>query len=134
MNDRQDIDARIDASLAAQVRAPRLDRQFDAAVWRRIESAANQPAKVVAEPVRGESSAILWLRACNAAAVLVAVVLLGYYGWQFVGGIAPDLLATPAADAGLPWMSPAAWVVTVCALAFGLRYTALGKWLGTGFP
>ena len=53
MNDRQDIESRIDAALATQVRAPRLDRQFDAAVWRRIEKdSANQPGRPDVTPFR----------------------------------------------------------------------------------
>lgn len=130
MSDRQDTHAGLDAALAEQVRAPRLDRQFDAAVWRRIEETAKQPARAEAAPARVEG-AVQWLRAGNAAAVLVAVVLGGYFGLQELGGaIAPELLAEPARDSGLPWMSPAAWAITVCALAFGLKFTALRKWLG----
>jgi hypothetical protein len=130
MNDRQDIDAGIDAALAAQVRAPRLDRQFDAAVWRRIAVVADQPARSAGAPARRDS-AIHWLRAGNVAGLLVAVVLAGYYGFQqFGSSIAPEVLVGPAVESGLPWMSPMAWVVTVCALAFGLKFTAVGKWLG----
>lgn len=130
MSDRQDNHSGLDAALAAQVRAPRLDRQFDAAVWRRIEESAKQPARAEAAPTSVDG-AVQWLRAGNAAAVLVAVVLLGYFGFQqFSSAIAPELLAEPTAQSGLPWMSPAAWAITVCALAFGLNFTALRNWLG----
>ncbi len=129
MNDRQNIESRIDAALATQVRAPRLDRQFDAAVWRRIEAEANQPARSEAQPSRTGSAAAHWLRAGNAAGLLVAVVLLGYYGiQQFGGSIAPELAAGPT-ESGLPWMSPSGWAITIGALAFGLGFTGLGKWL-----
>ncbi len=71
-----------------------------------------------------------WLRAGNAAAMLLATVLLGYYGFQqFGGSIAPQMLAGPAVESALPWMSPAAWAITVCALVYGLKFTALRKWL-----
>lgn len=128
MNDRQDIDARIDASLATQVRAPRLDRQFDAAVWRRIEVAEKQPARPAAAPARSARAA-RWLRAGNAAGVMVAAVLLGYYVLQYGGGIALDLTAGLAAEEDLPWLPPASWAITACALAFGLGFTPLGRWL-----
>lgn len=128
MNDRQDIDARIDASLAAQVRAPKLDRHFDAAVWRHIEVAEKQPARSAAAPARGARAA-RWLRAGNAAGVMVAAVLLGYYVLQSGGRIALELTTVWAAQEGLPWLTPASWAITACALAFGVRFTPLGRWL-----
>ncbi|HWL64236.1 MAG TPA: hypothetical protein VNQ32_15680 [Steroidobacteraceae bacterium] len=131
MSDRQAMESRIDAALAAQLHVPRLDRQFDAAVWRRIEkTGAEEPGRSNAAPVRTASVAARWLRAGNAAGLLVTMLLLGYFGLQqFGGSIAPGLAAGPAADSGLPWMSPSAWAITIAALAFGLGFTGLGKWL-----
>jgi hypothetical protein len=128
MNDRQDIDARIDASLAAHVRAQRLDQQFDAAVWRRIEAQKHQKVKLPGAPARSAGAA-RWLRAANAASVLVAAILLAYFGSRLGGGVMADLSWGATTAEPLAWLTPAYWVVTVCALGFGLRFTALGRWL-----
>lgn len=126
MNDRPEINARLDASLAAQVRVPRLDRQFDAAVWRRINAAKAPPARNAVAPMRGGNTA-RWLRACNAAGVMVAVVLLGYFGLRQVSGVASEMLTGAAMELPQSWLTVVSWVVTGCALAFGLRFTAIGK-------
>lgn len=127
MTDRQDIDAGIDAALATQLRAPQLDRQFDAAVWRRIEAVERQVSTPVAPP--RSTPAVRWLRAGNAVGIGAAAVLAVYFSWPAGGGMA---LASPAAAAPeqtLFWLTPASWVITACALAFGLRFTSLGRWL-----
>jgi hypothetical protein len=132
MNHRHDIEARIDAALAAQVRAPRLDRQFDAAVWRRIEAEQLQSARPSGAPAR-ERSAARWLRACNAAGVVVAVVLLAYFGLQLEGGMAARALTGASWELPESWVAPASWTITACALAFGLRFTPLGRWVRAAF-
>lgn len=132
MNDMHDVDARIDASLAAQVRAPRLDRQFDAAVWRRIEAAEKAAASPAALPVRG-SDAPGWLRVGNVLGLVVAAVLAGYYGMQVGGDVVQNLSTAAAAEEGQRWVMPVSWTIAAIALAFGLRSTALGRWLRAEF-
>lgn len=134
MNHGQDIDSRIDASLAAHVRAPRLDRQFDAAVWRRIEAGQRRSPRPSAAPARSRS-AVRWLQACNIAGVLVALGLLAYFGVQLGGGAASQVLGGAALALKLPesWVAAASWAITACALAFGLRFTPLGRWMRAAF-
>lgn len=128
MNDRQDIDARIDTALAAQVRAPRLDRQFDAAVWRRIEAEKHQSEQPAAAPARGASAA-RWLRAGNAAGLVVAAVLLANFGLPLEGWMFADPWTGAAGESPASWLTLPSWVITVCALVFGLWHTRLGRWL-----
>jgi hypothetical protein len=128
MNVTQDIDTRIDAALAAHVRAPRLDRQFDAAVWRRIEAGEGVSGRIVATPPP-ITAAARWLSAGNFAGLMVAAILLGYYAWRLGSGVAPNLTTGVAAEDLLPWLTPVSWAIAAGALAFGLKFTALGRWL-----
>lgn len=132
-----EIEARLDRSLANQVRVPKLDRRFDAAVWARIE--AEQQAQVrAAVPVRAAvRGAQRWLLASNVAGFIVAALLVIYFGARMLGGVAVDLPAIP-----MPSLSPeqtaatiklVGWICTGAALAFALMFTPLGRRLRSEF-
>jgi hypothetical protein len=59
--------------------------------------------------------------------VLVAAVLLGYFGLQLSGGVASDLVAGAALKVPASWFTVASWTVAGCALAFGLGLTPMGR-------
>jgi hypothetical protein len=124
------IEARLDRSLARQVRVPKLDRRFDAAVWARVEAEDRARARAAA-PVAAPSGAQRWLFASNVAGLLVAAILVLYFGARMLGGVEVDLSAMP-----VPSLSPAqtdatlrlvGWGITFASLAFGLMFTPLGR-------
>jgi hypothetical protein len=131
------IEARLDRSLSSQVRVPKLDRHFDAAVWARIE-AGEQPRTVVAPravaPLRGAQR---WLLASNISGFVVAAILVMYFGARMLSGVEVNLPAVP-----MPSLSPeqadatlklVGWGITLGAIAFGLIFTPLGRRLRSEF-
>lgn len=136
-----DIEARLDRSLASQLRVPKLDRRFDAGVWARIEAEqrAQQPAVAptrapVATPA---NDAQRWLFASNVAGFIVAAILVAYFGMRMLGGVAAELpavsvpsLSHEQTDATIKLIS---WGFTALALAFGLMFTPLGRRLRSEF-
>jgi hypothetical protein len=132
-----EIEARLERSLVNQVRVPKLDRRFDAGVWARIEAEqrAHQPAMAA---VRAPASdAQRWLFASNVAGLIVAAILVVYFGVRMLGGVAAAMPAMP-----LPSLSPeqadatiklVGWGLTCVALAFGLMFTPLGRRLRSEF-
>jgi hypothetical protein len=125
----QGIEARLHRSLMGQVRAPRLDRGFDAAVWARIEAEElPQTGRVQAEAPT--SNATRWLMASNVIGLAVAASLVMVFGLNLFGGA--------AAGSSLPEISAAqsrqiadivTWTVTGASMLFGLMFTPLGRWL-----
>lgn len=132
-----DIEARLDRSLANQVRVPKLDRRFDAAVWARIEAGerARQPAVApISAPATGAQR---WLLASNVGGFIVAAVLAVYFGIRMLGGVAVEMPAMPVPalsheqfEATIKLVS---WGFTGLALAFGLMFTPLGRRLRSEF-
>lgn len=122
--------ARLEQSLRSQVRAPRLDGRFDAAVWSRI--AAEE--KKVAAPVK-RAAMPKWLLACNVIGVGVTILLIVVYLVQSMNLVQsgasalpslPSLptLAMPDTASLLEYASP---IITTLALGFGLVFTRFGK-------
>jgi len=134
---KHDIEARLDRSLASQVRVPKLERRFDAAVWARIE-AEERAHRPVATQVRAPASdAQRWLIASNVGGFIVAAILVVYFGLRMLGGVAVEMPAIP-----MPSFSPeqtdatmklVGWGFTVAALAFGVMFTPLGRRLRSEF-
>lgn len=132
-----EIESRLERSLASQVRVPKLDRRFDAAVWARIEAEERAHARV-ADPVASPpNSAQRWLLASNVAGFIVAAILVLYFGARMLGGVEADLAAVP-----VPSLSPAqtdatiklvGWGLTGGAIMFGLMFTPLGRRLRSEF-
>ena len=128
MNRKLDIEARLDRSLANQVRAPALDHRFDAAVWSRIEAEENPAVAGRLSP--DKSAAARWLRISNGVGFTVAALLVAWFGVRIFGSM--DF------DATLPRLSIAqgdqvvkivCFAVAGAAVAFGMLFTPVGRWL-----
>jgi hypothetical protein len=128
MNTRPEIEARLDRSLANQLRLPKLDRRFDAAVWARIEAETSASRAALAMP--RESAAARWMFASNAVGFLVAAMLVLYFGARMFTGVevelpVPSLSWSPEqTNATLKFVG---WVLAFGAIGFGLMFTSLGR-------
>jgi hypothetical protein len=128
---KSDIEARLERSLRNQVRVPKLDGRFDAAVWAQIEGAH---ASAAAPAVPAKSAASRWLFAINVAGALVAVALVIMFGSQAFSGVEVDV-AIPQVSQGFVERAVAVmiWPVTILALGFGMTFTSLGRRLRAEF-
>ena len=126
-----EIEARLERSLRSQVRAPKLDGRFDATVWARIESASATAAVPVARPRSGASR---WLFLSNVIGIVIAIVLVGFFGVQSLTGVEVNM-ALPNVSPGLVERVVTAiiWPVTLIALAFGMMFTSFGRRLRSEF-
>jgi len=126
MTRKSSVEARLERSLRNQVRAPRLDGRFDAAVWARIEAEQVKMAAPVVPSAR--SAASRWIFASNVVGGLVTVALVIYFGIQsfLAEGVS---LAVPEVSTGLVerLVSTLSWPVTIVALSVGLMFTPLGR-------
>ena len=128
---KSEIEARLERSLRNQVRAPRLDGRFDAAVWARIEKVT---AAAAAPAVPAKSAASRWLFAINFAGALVAIVLVGMFGLQGFSGAEVNV-ALPQVPPGFVERAVSAmiWPVTILALGVGMMFTSTGRRLRAEF-
>jgi hypothetical protein len=127
MTRKLDIEANLDRSLANQVKAPRLDRRFDAAVWARIE-AAQQPATNPAGEIAKPRSSAHWLFVINVIGVTVAVALVLVFGMHPFADVTvnvPTPEISPAASAQI--LNIAGQAIGGVALLLGLLFTPLGR-------
>jgi|SRR5688572_11605717 len=131
MNYRHEIEARLERSLRNQVRAPKLDGRFDAAVWARIESASATAAVPAAGRRTGASR---WLFLSNVIGVVVAIVLVGFFGVQSLSGV-ELYVALPQVSSGLVERVVTAiiWPVTGISIAVGMMFTSFGRRLRSEF-
>jgi hypothetical protein len=134
---KHEIEARLHRSLANQVRAPKLERRFDAGVWARIEAEERAQRPVATQVSAPAGEAQRWLFASNVGGFVVAAILIVYFGLRMLGGVAVAMPAMP-----MPSLSPeqtdatmklVAWGFTVAALAFGVMFTPLGRRLRSEF-
>lgn len=120
-----EIEARLERSLRKQVRAPRLDGRFDAAVWSRIEaeSSGNSVPAAQARP-----AAARWLFAINVFGVVSTLALVAYFALPMLPAV-DVTVAVPEVSTGFVERAVEAikWPVTILALAFGLMFTNFGK-------
>ena len=128
---KSEIEARLERSLRNQVRAPKLDGRFDAAVWAQIESAK---ASAAAPVMPAKSAASRWLFAINVVGALVAVALVIMFGSQAFTG-AEVSVALPQVSHGFVERAVLAmvWPVTIIALGYGMTFTSLGRRLRAEF-
>jgi hypothetical protein len=119
----RDVEARLERSLRSQVRVPKLDGRFDAAVWSRIE-AGKAPA--MAPAVRNAGSR--WMFATNVIGALVTAALVIYFGAQAFTGSGVSV-PVPEVSAGLVERMVALlmWPMTILALGTGIMFTPLGR-------
>jgi hypothetical protein len=141
MSGTKDIEARLDRSLQNQVRAPSLDRRFDAAVWARI-AREESTARVAVEAVPSRAvRASRWLTLVNTLGIAVTLGVALYFALGSFGG-----METPPLKVGLnvpmPMISDdtAERIVTVlgqalgaAALILGLSLTSFGRRVRASF-
>ena len=125
----RDVEARLERSLRNQVRVPKLDGRFDAAVWARIEA---EKVKAVAPVVRNAASR--WMFATNVVGALITVALVVYFGVQAFTGAGVSL-PVPEVSTGLVERAVTLlmWPMTILALATGIMFTPLGRRLRAEF-
>ena len=126
-----EVEARLERSLQSQVRAPKLDGRFDAAVWARIESAS---ATAAVPAARSRTGASRWLFLSNVIGIVIAIVLVGFFGVQSLTGVEVNV-ALPQVSPGLVERVVTAiiWPVTAIALALGMMFTSFGRRLRSEF-
>jgi len=127
MTRKLDIEAHLDRSLANQVKAPRLDRRFDAAVWARIEAVEQRATNPVQVRSKALSSA-RWLFVINVIGVAIAAVLVVVFGLKSFSGVSMNLpMPEVSAATGAEILKFAAQAVTIVSLVFGLLFTPIGR-------
>ena len=133
MTRKLDIEANLDRSLARQVKAPQLDRRFDAAVWARIEAAEQRATNPVQSQARASSSA-RWLFFINVIGVASAALLVVIFGLQSFSGASVHLpLPEVSAATRAEILKFATQTVTVVSVVFGLLFTPIGRRLRAEF-
>jgi hypothetical protein len=125
--DKSTIEARLHRSLTNQISVPKLDGRFDAGVWARIEAEKRATARVAVPDVRNQAAAS-WLRAVNVAGVLVAAILVAYFGARLLGGVDVSV-NVPQVPAQLNTATAQllGWAITVVVLSVGLMLTPFGR-------
>ena len=127
MTRKLDIEARLDRSLANQVKAPRLERRFDAAVWARIEAAERRATHPVPGPVKVQSSA-RWLFVINVIGVSVAVLLVMIFGLDSFADATVNLPMPQVSEAAeVQFLKFTAHALTAVSVVVGLLFTPLGR-------
>jgi len=140
MNKFSKIEARLDRSLERQIRAPRLDGKFDAAVWSRIEAQQSPVSSLSLPEARRALPAARWLFVSNLIGGVIAASLLVMFGMQFLGGAAavvdvpvslPALsdwtLASLSEQTKTQLLSGAGYVITLAVLGFAVSLTSFGR-------
>jgi len=127
MTRKLEIEATLDRSLGNQVKAPRLDLRFDAAVWARIEAAEQRAASPVQVGSRAPSSA-RWLFVINAIGIAVAAVLVVIFGFEPFADVSVNV-PTPAISAAVkgPVVMMGAQAFAIVAVVIGVMFTPLGR-------
>ncbi|HEU4590199.1 MAG TPA: hypothetical protein VFS13_04760 [Steroidobacteraceae bacterium] len=124
-----DVEARLERSLRSQVRVPKLDGRFDAAVWARIEA-----EKVRAVTPVARSAASRWMFAINVAGVLITVVLVIFF---CVRAFTSEGVSVPVPEVSTGLVEHLVtllmWPITILALATGIMFTPLGRRLRAEF-
>jgi hypothetical protein len=139
----RDNEARLDRSLGNQIKVPRLDARFDAAVWARIAAA---DAKATSPAVSPESSRALraarWLALTNSIGIIVTLAIAAYFALRAFGGIETPVnlgIEVPVAMPAIPEamvtqiVAVLGQVLGVTALAFGLSLTPFGRRIRSAF-
>jgi hypothetical protein len=127
MTRKLDIETNLDRSLAHQVKVPRLDRRFDAAVWARIEAAEQRATNPVQARTQSRTPA-RWMFAINIIGVAIAALLVVIFGLQSFADVTVSL---PKPDVSLATgeriLEVAAQTITIVSVVFGLLVTPLGR-------
>jgi len=136
MTQKLHIEAALERSLRKQVKAPQLDGRFDAAVWSRIDAAAQRapaPAERIAAPA---SASARWLFVINVMGAAVALVLVVYFGAQSLASVEVNVPTVSVPQISATTMERvsgmAVQAVTAASLIFALMFTSLGRRLRSG--
>jgi uncharacterized integral membrane protein len=133
MTRKLDIEANLDRSLANQVKVPRLDRRFDAAVWARIEAMQQRAANPVLENANRRSSA-RWLFVVNIIGGAVTIALVLIFGMQPYADVTVNLPTPEISSASREQIFiVAGQAMGGIALVFGLLLTPIGRRLRAEF-
>ena len=129
-----EIEARLHRSLMKQVRVPQLDRRFDAGVWARIEAQEQAQAQALAAPVSRRSGAEKWLVTSNIVGIVVAAVLVLFFGLRMFSGAEvevpiPDFSGAEGQQAAQIF----SWTVATVAVGVAAMFTPVGRWLRAEF-
>lgn len=130
----KDIEARLERSLRSQVRAPKLGRDFNAAVWARI-AREEAPAALRAEAPSRVLRASRWLALSNGLGIAAALGVALYFAIGALAGV-----DVPSLDLGVTAQLPQVSDETIAgttkalgqllglaAVAFGLSFTSFGR-------
>jgi hypothetical protein len=129
MKDKSLIEAALDRSLRKQVKVPRLDSRFDAAVWARIEAAESRSAVPMQPmPASAASPMARWLFWSNVLALGSAAVFLCMFGAQMLSGVdvsafVPEISAATRERI----LMNSCTIIATAAVAIGLLFTPLGR-------
>jgi hypothetical protein len=141
-NKAADVEARLERSLRNQIKVPRLDGSFDAAVWSRIADEGRAAQKLNLAPPRVVDAAggrtPRWLMLSNLIGIAVAILLTVLYVVRAMSGVElpADLgVSMPrlSTEQQLSMLRITGAVFSLAALAFGLRFTKIGRWLLSEF-
>jgi hypothetical protein len=127
MKRRPEIEIALEKSLRSQVKVPRLDERFDAAVWARIETAESRATSASAVPV-GSLTAARWLTIINFLGLAVVALMVWAYGAQMFAGA--DFIASfteLSAASRERIVSGASLGIAAAAVLFGFMYTPWGR-------
>jgi hypothetical protein len=143
MNGKQEIEARLDRSLASQVEVPRLDERFNAAVWARIAADEQKAVKPVAAAAPSRvARASRWLAITNSVGVAVTLGIVAYFLLRNFGGIETPVNLSVEVPVSLPEIPEAlvtqivavlGQVLGVLALVLGLSFTSFGRRVRASF-
>lgn len=116
-----EIESRLERSLRNQVRAPKLRRSFDAAVWSRVEA-----EQVLAPPAPSRGERLL--AASNAIGIAAAIVVACWFGLRNLSGFDVGFTFPDLETLNLEQLlNLSRWPITGLALGVGLMFTSLGQ-------
>src|SRR5262245_53551645 len=129
MKHKSDVEAVLERSLRKQVRVPRLDESFDAAVWARI--AVEESKSMSPVPVRQSSASKVgrWMFVVNAVGIASVAVVLCVFMFQWIAGLQVGEGSMPDLSALMSQQSVSNWSTGIAgaALLFGFLYTPWGR-------
>jgi hypothetical protein len=128
MKRKTEIEATLDRSLRNQVKVPRLNGRFDAAVWARIES--EEPRRATAAlPVRAAASrSARWLSIFNALGLASVAIFGSFYAAQMLAGentaiSLPEFSATTIERIAMAL----SFAIAGISMIFGVLFTPWGR-------
>jgi hypothetical protein len=129
MKDKTQIEATLERSLRKQVKVPRLDSRFDAAVWARIEAQESRSAAPARQmPASEASPTARWLYWINIVALGAAAIFLCIFGAQMLAGVDVSAMLPEISVASRDRiLRDSCTVISTVAVAIGLLFTPLGQ-------